>query len=287
MMRQNAMLQRGMMVHPGMGALGQIGPPAAPTEPVPVLGQEPRSCVAPMDPGMENARNWCGAGRVVLAGGALNSVMVDPQFIPFERLYRALPEEGMFSPNTSPSRPVVFELGAFRLPSNMALLLFDMRPDVYRWSGVDAGDYVPVEARRFGSCMGFDLWVDQRHSLAAVEYQLDPQPIGWTGSIAFAPNPGGTDLSSTMDISAATTFGSPAGTGNALMPQRPTRPGAQNIPFMMLAKSGQTVQLRCVIFHPIPSPIAFIEYSMSGLLMSEQVVEAYLECSKAKAEVPR
>jgi hypothetical protein len=224
---------------------------------------------------------------VTLAGGALNTVMVDPMFTPFEQLFRSLPEQGMFDPDVSPSRPFAFEMGSFRVDTNMALLVFDLRPDVYRWSGVDAGDYIPVEARRFSASMGFDFWVDQRHSLANVQYQLDPQPIDWAGTQAFAPNPGSTDLFTSLDISAAQSFASVAGAGTSLLPQRHQRFGAQNVPFMLLARSSQTVQLRCVIFHPIPSPIAFVEYSISGMLVPEQIVEAYLECMKPRAEIAR
>src|SRR5690606_34718145 len=96
-----------------------------------------------------------------------------PSIIPFEQLYRRLPEEGMYSPTLSPSRPFSFEMGAYTVPSRQALLLYDLRPDIYRFSGIDPGDYVPLETRRFGSIMGFDITVDQRH-VGQMSFELDP-----------------------------------------------------------------------------------------------------------------
>jgi hypothetical protein len=213
--------------------------------------------------------------------------MLDPQIVPFEQLFRAMPEEGMFDPNVSPNSPFNFELGAFRPEKGMALALFDLRPDIYRFSGVDAGDTVPLEARRFSSVMGFDITVDQRHNLGNLDYQLDPQPIDHSGGQAFSPPAGITDMFQNPDTAVADSFASAAGAGKSLQPQRPTRFGSGSIPFMILARSSQTVQVRCIIFHPIPSPIAFIEYDIAGLLMSEKVLEAYLRCMKPIAEVPR
>jgi hypothetical protein len=40
------------------------------------------------------------------------------------------------------------------------------------------------------------------------------------------------------------------------------------------------VQIRCVIFQPIPSPIAFIEYDIAGMLMPEEYVDSLTECMK-------
>jgi hypothetical protein len=236
---------------------------------------------------MQLSRGQCSSDRVALAGGALNTLMLDPSIIPFEQLFRALPEEGMFNPNVRPSRPFNFEIGAFRVDNTMALALFDLRPDIYRFSGIDPGDSVPVEARRFAAVLGFDITIDQRHTMGNIQYQLDSHPIDHSGGQAFRPATGTTDLFTQPDISAASSFASPAGSGDSLQPQRPHRFGAPSIPFMILARSGQTVQLRVVVFRPIPSPIAFIEYGMTGLLLPEQTLEAYLKCMKPTADIPR
>ncbi len=238
-------------------------------------------------PSEGEATTWgCDAAqRVQLAGGALNTLLVHPEVTPFEQLYRRLPSEGMFVPTVSPERPFVFELGAFRVPDTFDLLLFDLRPDIYRFQGVDPGDTVPVEARRFSSIMGFELTVDQRH-LGNVLFQLDPVPIQ-TDTQAFAPEIRSSEFTGVLqtpparfNISAASSFANAAGAGLSLLPQRPQRYGPLSVPFTLYVRSGQTVQVRCVIFRPIPSPIAFIEYDIAGLLLPDEWVSSMTECMK-------
>lgn len=284
-----------MAIRPFMTArqvrgLGLENPPA-PREPVPVLN--PWSSDGPPgygEPG-EGTSLGCGAERVQLAGGALNTLLVHPEVTPFEQLYRRLPEEGMFLDSVSPETPFTFELGAFRVPDTFCLLLFDLRPDIYRFSGVDAGDTVPVEARRFSSVMGFQVTVDQRQP-ANLLYQLDPVPIQTTteaftnpiGTVSELPpalaNAIGAQGGSRFNIAAATSFASAAGAGDQLQPQRPTRYGALSVPFTMYVRAGQTFQVRAVLFNPLPSPIAFIEYDIAGMLIPELWIDTMTECLK-------
>jgi len=223
----------------------------------------------------------CAASRVALAGGALNTMMVDPSVVPFEQLYRRLPEEGMFVSTVSPVRPFAFDVGAFTVPGNMNLLLFDLRPDIYRFSGIDPGDFVPVEARRFGSIMGFEILVGGQHP-GNVEFQVDPLaiPIQSPAYIEPASAVGADTLATPQQFAAAASnsFANAAGAGTALMPQRPTRYGPESVPFTLYVRSGQQVRVRCVVFRPIPSPIAFIEYDIAGMLLPEQYVNALVEC---------
>lgn len=263
-----------------------IGPPAAVphAEPLqPGAGRMP----FPPHPGSATRGGACSAERVQIAGGALNMLMVHPFVTPFEQLYRRLPEEGMFNPNVSPQRPFAFELGAFRVPDRMGLVLFDLRPDVYRLSGIDAGDFVPVEARRFSSLMGFEITVDQRH-VGNTQFQLDPVAIqttaqAFTRAVASPVDRRGNPVqppASVFNIAASNSFANAAGAGTALMPQRPTRYGPLSVPFMLVARSGQTVQTRCVIFRPIPAAIAFIEYDIAGMLFPTEWLDAMMECLK-------
>lgn len=219
--------------------------------------------------------------RFVMAGGQLNAEILHPTAVPFEQLYRRLPEEGMFAPGVTPSNPFVFELGSFTVPDQMSLLIFDLRPDIYRFSGVDAGDFVPIENRRFGSIMGFDVTVDQRRQ-GNVKFEIDPSPIQRTSQSAFQSS---NSTHPTANAGAyvagrANQFASPAGVGTALQPQRHERYGALSIPFTMIARSKQTVQVRCVIFRPIPAPIAFVEYDIAGVLVPEQWTNNMLEVIK-------
>lgn len=262
----------------GLG-LPPVQPPA---QPAPLLG---------FDQGYSSG---CGADRVHLAGGALNSLLVNPEVVPFEQLYRRLPEEGMFLDFVSPESPFSFEMGAFRVPDTFTLALFDLRPDIYRFSGVDAGDTVPVEARRFSSSLGFQITVDQAQP-GNILYQLDPIPIQTFTEAFTPPQPGLSEASpallaaigatngSRFNIAAASSFASASGAGQSLMPQRPTRYGPSSAPFTLYVRPGQTVQIRCVVFNPIPSPIAFIEYDIAGFMMPDAYLRSLTECMKPLA----
>jgi hypothetical protein len=263
----------------GMGgvSLGNPAPPAAPSvrsaereiSPFGVPDLDPRDFGAFSKLGTRTFN----AGRQQLAGGALVSLIQHPAILSFERLYRRLPEEGMFDASVAPNNPFTFELGAFRVPTQFTLLIFDIRPDVYRFSGLDPGDYVPVETRRFSSVMGFSLNVDQRLP-GNVEFQLDPAPIQVTNE-AFTPLSQPTNA--TFNLAKSNTFANASGTALGTLPQRPTRFGALNVPFTLIAKSNQTVQARAVVFKPIPSPIAFIEFDIAGVLIPSQWTDSVLD----------
>lgn len=254
--------------------------------------------------GEASTSQGCSAERVQLAGGALQTLIVHPSARPFEQLYRRLPEEGLFAPTVSPQRPFVGELGAFRVPDNFMLLLFDLRPDIYRFSGIDAGDYVPVQPRRFSSIVGFDLTIDGQHP-DNVQFELDPAPIQRSSLQAYAPQPVtppttvtpqsaaaafllGLDQAPTpqseFNLAAANSFADAAGAGTSLLPQRPTRYGALSAPFTLFVPSSKTIQIRFVAFRPMPSPIAFIEYDIAGVLVPKTWAVSLLECAKPVAE---
>lgn len=268
-----------------------LGAPPVPAH-APVLRPGAGAMPFPPEPGAATTSGACAAQRVQLAGGALSSLMVHPYVTPFEQLYRRLPEEGMFDPDVSPSRPFAFELGAFKVPDRFALCLFDLRPDIYRLSGLDAGDFVPVEARRFSSVLGFEITVDQRHP-GNLQYQLDPAAIQATAQAFTRVARPGVDPrrdptpASVFNLAEANSFANAAGAGTSLQPQRPTRYGPLSVPFMLVARSNQTVQVRCVIFRTVPAALAFIEYDIAGMLFPTEWLDAMLECLKPINNRPR
>lgn len=271
----SSLAQRGQLVSPS-----SVGTPPPP----PVLHAfNPLGANPPLLPGQEGVqlRSVFDSQRIIEAGGNLSNQLLHPSIIPFEQLYRRLPEEGMFSSAVTPTNPFSFELGAFQVPPRMTLALFDLRPDIYRFSGVDPGDYVPVEARRFGSIMGFDLTVDQ-HRLGEVNFQIDPVAIQRTTQQAFQNNNNVHPEANAgqFAIGSTSAFASPSGAGTSLLPQRPERFGALSIPFTIYARSGQVVQVRCVIFRRMPTPIAFIEYDMAGVLVPEAWMDSILQAVK-------
>jgi hypothetical protein len=217
--------------------------------------------------------------RVAMAGGDVLSLTLPDSTPPFEQLYRKQPAEGMFDAGVSPSNPFVFEMGAFSVPSRMTLLVYDIRADIYRFSGFDAGDTLPVDSRRFSSFLGYDITVDGRRQ-GNLSFQLDPTPIVNSSQVAFASNTFGTANSAQTVAARFGQFAGASAAAQALQPQRPTRYGAENLPFTLIAKSNQTVQVRCVIFRPLLSPVAFFEYSIGGLLVPESWSDTILNWSK-------
>jgi hypothetical protein len=242
--------------------------------------------------GAATRRNF-DAERVVEAGGDFGTQIQLRALPTFERLWRRLPEEGMFSSDVSPSNPFTFELGAFTVPQNMALMVFNMRPDVYRFSGVDPGDYMPIEARRLGSIMGFELTVEQEHQ-GNIDFQIDPIPIQRTSQQAFQSsnlvNPQAN--ATAFAIAAAGANANTQGSSSMILPQRPERYGAPApLPFTVYVMSNQTIQARCSIFRPVPIPIAFIEFDLTGYLVPEtfanNLQEAYKYPQNANEESMR
>lgn len=243
----------------------------------------------PAPAGIPAGGGACGVTRTVLAGGAFQNQLVHPEIIPFERLYRILPDEGMFLEQVTPEQPFTATLGSFRVPGRQTLIVTDFRPDIYRFSGVSAGDTVPVEARRFGSIMGYDITIDGRHP-GNLEMQIDPVLI--TQPQVFAQIQGlnvenfallasmGVPPFARYDAAASTSFGSTAGAGQSLLPQRPTRYGPLSMPFSLYVKSDSIIEVRVVIFHPIPSPIAWIEADLAGMLVPSLWIESLTECAK-------
>lgn len=214
--------------------------------------------------------------RVVLAGGDFGSQILIETYTPFEYLFRALPEEGMFDSGVSPERPFEFSLGAFVVPPRMVLLIFNMRPDVYRFSGVDAGDFVPVEERRFASIMGFEFLIKEEHK-GNINFQIDPVPIQRTSLQAFQSSNIAQPVANAGDFARARAGGLAVaqGSSNMLLPQRPTRYGPPApIPFTLFAKPGEPVEARCTIFRPMPSAIAFIEFDFTGILVPQDFLKA-------------
>lgn len=233
------------------------------------------------------------AERVHLAGGALNSVLTDDvATLPFEQLFRRLPEEGIHDPNVSPTRPFVFECGAFRVPPQQMLLLFDLRPDIYRFTGVAPNDVVPVEARRFAGQVGFDITID---GIRPGNTKFELEPIQRQAGLEFQPNqgtdsvdnPGQLPPPSAFVQARANRFGAASGAGLSLLPQRPFRYGASSLPLTLLVSENQSFAVHVVVFRPILAPIAFFEFDMAGVLMPLVLAREVLGSIAIKAGTAR
>lgn len=235
------------------------------------------------DPGRPRAGDFgapgCSGERVLLAGAGLATTLQTPAVTPFERLYRTLPEQGIHG-NVSPDRPFIIPLGAFRVPRGMAILIYDMRPDVYRFSGVDPNDFVPVEARRFQQ-ITYDVVVNGDRRPGNRAYEIEPVPRQpTTGEFIdpLPPNTGALFPQEVFNRARVNQFGSAAGGGVALLPQRPTRYGALNAPFSLLLLEDEVFSARAVVIRPIQSPIAFIEFDFAGFLTPINMARDILAC---------
>jgi len=199
-------------------------------------------------------------------GGDIVNQLVHPDaWTIYEQLYRVLPDGSWFDPNISPSNPIQFEIGAFTVPSNCDLWLFDYEFTVFRQSGTDPGDIVPAEEGRFSGVMGFDINFSGRR-LSSLLFQIDPVPVQ-TLQPTFQPPIGARASSSQFDSSATQSFASTAGQGQSLLPVTSRRYGPRDAPWTLVAHQGDRVSLNVVIFKPLPTPVATIQGRSAGYLL--------------------
>jgi hypothetical protein len=213
-------------------------------------------------------------------GGDVVTGLVHPAFPPIERLFRKLPEESFFSPSVSSQSPIQFELGAYEIPENMTLWMFDYEFSVYRQSGIDPGDVVKAAPGRFSGFMGFDLTFSGKRK-GDLFYELDPSPISLQRD-AFGSVGGGATIAGDFNSAAARSFASTASPGTSLLPVRTEVQGARNTPFTLIVTEANVVSLSCVIFRQVTSPIAFIQANFGGFLVQEQVSSALINRTRPK-----
>jgi hypothetical protein len=214
-----------------------------------------------------------GIQRVLQAGGALSSRVTHPSLLFFEQLWRRLPEQGIFSASLNFANPLSIPMGSFRVPRSQALLLFDLRPDVYTFSGLDPFETIPVEPRRFSTQMGWDVTIDGQR-LANTKYELNPvarqqdnpSPSTGAGSVASAAE---------FAQARAAEFGASLGGGTAIQPQRPERYGPRELPLTLWVREGSTFAAAANIFRRILFPIAF--FDLAGVLMPAELATMLFE----------
>jgi len=239
--------------------------------------------------------------KVVQAGGEVAARFMHPTFLPFEKLYRKFPQQGVFT--ATPQNNFVLELGSFRVPQQMAFALVDYRFDLYRLSGAAAGDWVPLEERRLSGQIGYDVLIAD-YRKANLSYELDPTEIQAAkeaseqppspgiiaagaefnnnfppqiGNPLFPPSaaPFGASLTDFANARAAAAS-SPGGPGLSLMPQRHERLGPLPLPFTLMVRENQRVTFKAVVFRPVPIPLAFFEVDVTGVLMPANVADSLL-----------
>lgn len=224
------------------------------------------------------------------AGGALLWELLHPSITTFDQMFRTLPDDGWYSPQVSPRRPVQFELGSFKVPFGVHLWLMGYEFAVYRQSGMDAGDYVRSEDERFSNAIGFDLTLDGKRP-ASLAFQLDPIDVQ-TSRQQFEPQltsfrgvrgAQSGAVNAQFNRSASNSFASTANPGTSLLPSRTRRVGpAAPAPFTYVAREGVSVALGAVIFRPVVSPLAFIQGEIFGYLVQTNMSDSLLNRLRPK-----
>jgi hypothetical protein len=242
--------------------------------------------------------------RTVPVGGDLSALLLHPSITPVERIYRRLPNAGVYT--ATRDRPQKVEAGAFRVPPNQAFCVAEYQFDIFRFNGAAPFDAVPIEARRLPLAFGYDVNIDLSHKGdVAVEILPIPAP---TNQEAFQPLPTGGTVTGVGAINPLDIFGQvlapPAittvydstistgpnaaalaestvkasGLGNTLLPQNQASfQGPSRFPFTFYARENQSVQLQIVIFGQVPIPIAFFEIRLAGYLLPINTLDTMLK----------
>lgn len=249
----------------------------------------------------------CEADRVLPAGGALAELLLHDTFTPFQRIYRVIPDDGIYE--ATRSRPVQFVLGSFTVPQQMALAVAEYRFRPYRFDGVIAGDAVPLEDFRgsleIGNFISSSI-VTQSTNLDAQQIPGAPQPgTPYQGIVSGGTVFGGQPTqgqSTPVPTTLQTIYGPgavlinnpnrPALTqplnnpsqyvitaqGAGLMPQSPNpQQGPQKLPFTYYVNEAQPVTLFITVFAPVKIPIAFFEGVLAGFLMPKNALQLLLD----------
>lgn len=211
--------------------------------------------------------------RTLQPGGELLGYLQSQDLEYFERLYRVLPQPGMFS--ATPSKPVTFTMGAFRVPKSQVLVILDYSFDIYRFSGASPGDYIPVEPNRLSTQVMWDINVNGKRERLNTSYQVIPQQPTQSNQAFATANVMAPPQAWQFASVRAAQQQAPGGYGLAGMPQRRHREGLVKVSNQYVARASETLEVGCSVINGIPFPVAFFEANVFGLLISQQVYDAY------------
>lgn len=211
--------------------------------------------------------------RAQAPGGAVLTYAQSQSLTWFERTYRALPPTGMYS--ATPSKPVSFTLGSYRVPVNQVLIVLDHAFDIYRFSGLVAGDFVPIEANRLSTQVGWDITASESTRDQDLGFQLIPaapslnqpsfQQLGFGASADAWQFEVARQVQNQGQVPAAA----------SMLPQRHTRPGLMKVSSNYVVRAGSTIDVKCNVIRRIPMPIGFFEGNICGILMPQNVFLEY------------
>jgi hypothetical protein len=211
--------------------------------------------------------------------GALFGVVRSPDVEPFERLYRVLPEDGMFSPLRSPSNPFVAEIGAYKVADDKQLLITAYEFRVFGFGVYGTSDAVEYPDNSFSTILSWDLSVQNTQSQRDTQYAIDPIPISSTsnqfqqGVFTGLKNP---PPPSYFNANASRAFSSPSA-GTAVLPNRAARLGPPNGPFTLYVENNQAIAGKVNLTAAFPAPIAFLQFGIQGYLFDKLTLNPLLK----------
>ncbi len=207
-------------------------------------------------------------------GGELLGYVQSRNITWWERTFRVLAPRGIYT--ATPSNPVNFTMGSYRLSQGQVLIVVDYAFDIYVFSGISPDDYVPIEPpSRLSTQVMWDIKVDTQRPGQNMQHQVIPKEQTQTQQ-AFAPNnPLAPAEQWQFDAVRASEQQGPGGAALAGMPQRRFRPGRVQIANQYEVRSGSSVVAECAVINPIPVPVVFFEVSLAGILMAQNDYDSY------------
>ena len=211
--------------------------------------------------------------RAMPMGGALMEYLQSQELQYFERNYRTLPPSGIAT--AEPNKPVTVTMGAERTPANQVLVIIDYSFDVYGFSGLAPGDFVPVRPNSLATQVTWDIAVDNQREGQNVRYQVIPQPQVQNNKQFANQSALSHPQAWQFEEQRATELQGPGGLSLSSMPQRRHRDGQVKVSNQYVARSASTVSVKVSIINPVPFPIAFFEANIMGFLLPQNVFDAY------------
>lgn len=205
--------------------------------------------------------------------GAVYGLVQHPMFAAYERQFRKEPDANFYTPQQGGFK---FEVGGLRAPKQHALLLTGYKIEAARLSGVTPGDTQLVEPGRLSTVWGFDLRVAGIRDRNC-QYELEPVPIqAGQQATETIPATGRVGKDSKYVRDRAAQYAVPGGAGRSLLPFRAARYGSPQGPFTIILREGAALDMACIIFKPIPIPLAYVEFTVSGYEIPNTLLDAFI-----------
>lgn len=206
------------------------------------------------------------------SGGDILSAKRDPSFQPVHRRFSRSPLAAMYDPALNSSRPIVYELGSFRVPEGKRLWCMDYKFGVQVFSGVQAAAAVPSVEGEFSSQLAFDISIDATRRQADLVVDITPKPTTLQRSQYIQPS--GPRSADTILRSAQDQAVNVTGFGSSALPDVSSTYSPRGIPLTILCEPGDNLVLLYSVIAPLGIPIYAIVGEFSGFTVDHQVADA-------------